>query len=87
MILRYIVHRASPHPFPVEAKLARTDESVQATVQSVEVELVPENHDGGSILMRFVGAAASEAAKRYHQGDIVEMDEAAFKVTSPEAAA
>ena len=74
MKLRYRVHRASPHPFPTEAKLANTDEVVKATVHSVEVELVPVDHVGGTIPLRFIGKAADEAAKEYHDGDVVEIE-------------
>jgi hypothetical protein len=71
MKLRYRVHRASGHPFPTKAKLANTDETVEAVVHSVEVEFVPANHVGGTLLMRFIGKSADDAAKKYHDGDIV----------------
>ena len=81
---RYRVHRTSPHPFETEATLPGTDETVKATVHSVEVELVPHGHVGGTMLRRFIGKEAEEAAKKYHDGDVVEIDEDAFVVIAPE---
>lgn len=73
MKLQYRVHRASPHPFPTEARLPN-DETVKATVHSVEVELVPVGHVGGTVPLRFIGKQADEAAKTFHDGDLVEFE-------------
>lgn len=73
MKLLYRVHRASTHQHPVKAKLA-SGEEVDALVHSVELELVPIDHHGGTVLHRFVGKEAEEAAKTFHQGDAVSLE-------------
>jgi hypothetical protein len=73
MKLRYSVHRVSSHPFPTQATLP-SGETVEATVHSIEVELVPVDHHGGTVLHRFIGQAAAEASKIFHQGDVVALE-------------
>lgn len=66
MDLKYLVHRVSSHLFATIANVG--GEEMPAHVQAVEVEMTPVDHNGGTILHRFIGAAAEEAKKLYQEG-------------------
>lgn len=82
----YKVHRVSWHPREITMTHPKTNEAISATVQALEVELVPHEHDGGSVTFRYVGSQADEAATLFHHGGDVELDITAVThiTTSPE---
>lgn len=73
MKLSYKVHRVSKHPFVTDVKLP-TGETAAGAIHSIEVELVSLGHFGGTILHRFIGAAAAEAEKLFHEGQTIIAD-------------
>lgn len=75
MKLQYRVHRASSHDFPIPGSVTLpSGETVKGNVRHVVVECVPVDHEGSTLRFDFKGSAADEAAKTYHDGDVVEID-------------
>lgn len=70
----YKVHRVSWHPREISMNHPETGEVIPAVVQSLELELIPHEHDGGSLTLRYVGSQAKEASETFRHGDEVELD-------------
>lgn len=69
----FTIHRASWSPRDTDVTIP-SGETVKATVQSLEIELVPDNHDGGSVTFRLLGSEAEEAAAQFKAGDTVTLE-------------
>lgn len=80
MDLKYLVHRVSAHLYQTQATV--NGETMPAHVHAVEVELVALGHEGGTILHRFIGAAAEEAKKLYREGQQIVLS---FNAPTPPA--
>lgn len=72
MKLRYRVHSAVMSPFQTKAKLPNGSE-VEATVNALIVELVPEGHDGGPITHR-LPSPSDEAVKLFQHDVVIEVN-------------
>jgi len=69
--MRYRIHRCSRHKHSTDVKLM-SGEVVKADVTTTEVELVPVDHAGSTVQLRFVGASADAARNDFPEGALAE---------------
>jgi hypothetical protein len=69
MDVKFVVHGVTP--MQISAVTQLDGEDVRSSVSGLEVELTSENPRHGSLVLRFVGKEAAEAAEKFKDGETV----------------